>query len=232
MGLASSWWAVVEALERVIPSYERMNAAMSLGRDVEYRRLGVRLAARGGCVAVDAGCGPGVTTALLVEEAKPSAVLMLDASPAMLEEAKRRLGSYGRAALVLGTFEALPVRDGAADLVAFTFSLRDALDMDAALREARRALRPGGKLLLVDLGKPDARPLRLAIKLYWLVAVPLLAFLLAPRSWRYYLALYTTYDSLPTNGALAAKLGELFLPEAFRELMLGAAVVAVARRVG
>jgi SAM-dependent methyltransferase len=72
----------------------------------------------------------------------------IDPTRALIEESRRRDpdGDYRVAAA-----ESLPVEDASFDLVVFYLSLIDIADLDAALREAKRALRPGGSLLIANL---------------------------------------------------------------------------------
>jgi arsenite methyltransferase len=120
----------------------------------QRRRTIDRLHPRSGERLLDLGCGPGYLAVELAEAIGESGrVLAVDPSEAMLviareEVAARDLG--GRVTVVQGTADALPVDDGALDGVVVVQVLEHVPDVAAALGEIHRALRPGGRLVVVD----------------------------------------------------------------------------------
>lgn len=102
----------------------------------------------------------GVGSALNVPHYSPAvrALYGVDPSLALWRIGRRRLGTTPfPVRYVAGSAERLPVRDGVADTVVSTWTLCSIPDAAAALREMRRALRPGGRLLFVEHGRaPDA----------------------------------------------------------------------------
>ncbi len=76
----------------------------------------------------------------------------------MLDRAKAAL----RIPLVQATAEALPLADGIADYVTMGYALRHLSDIGQALAEARRLLRPGGKLVLLEISAPSHPVVKLA----------------------------------------------------------------------
>ncbi len=110
-----------------------------------------------GMAVLDVGCGTGT---LLERIGRSGCGLWgIDASPAMLGHARRRLGP--RAELHQGSAERLPFPDGRFDVVSFTMVLHELTDTvrGAAVREASRVVRPGGRLLVVDYAAEAARSL-------------------------------------------------------------------------
>jgi malonyl-CoA O-methyltransferase len=91
--------------------------------------------------AIDVGCGTGRWTGRL-------GAIGLDASREMLEYARGKSGLRGR--LAVADAAALPIADGAADLVLCALTLGHIRDQGAAMREFARILTPGGTLLLTD----------------------------------------------------------------------------------
>ncbi|HEX7638652.1 MAG TPA: class I SAM-dependent methyltransferase, partial [Burkholderiaceae bacterium] len=90
-----------------------------------------------------------------------------------------------------GRAEALPVADAGADFLSMGYALRHLADVSAAFREFHRALRPGGRLLVLEITRPEGRFGRAALKAYMRGVVPLLARVVArrnhtPELWRYY----------------------------------------------
>lgn len=110
-------------------------------------------------VAVDLGCGTGT----LLEQMATKAVELIgvDGSPRMLELARRRLAEQGeRVSLRIGELEHLPLRDGEADFAVINMVLHHLSHPGAALREIRRVLRKGGRLILADFDKHDNEKMR------------------------------------------------------------------------
>lgn len=100
------------------------------------------------CVG-DLGCGTGSVAGALAPFVRR--VVAVDASRAMLAAARRRLNGAASVELRAGELEALPLDDAELDAAVLSLVLHHVPDPAAALAEARRVLRPGGRLLLVDM---------------------------------------------------------------------------------
>ena len=106
--------------------------------------------------ALDLGCGGGHVGFTVAPHVR--AVTAYDLSPDMLAAVAREAGARGLTNLSTrqGTVEALPFADSAFDLVATRYSAHHWLDVPQALREARRVLKPGGALVVMDAVAPDS----------------------------------------------------------------------------
>jgi ArsR family transcriptional regulator len=104
-------------------------------------------------VVGDLGCGSGHLSALLAPFV--GSVIGVDASTSMLERAKDRLGPSPRVDLRVGELEGLPIADGELDAAIISLVLHHSPEPKRVLAEAMRALRVGGRLLLVDLTPHD-----------------------------------------------------------------------------
>lgn len=100
-------------------------------------------------VVADLGCGTGATAASIAPHVKQ--VIGVDNSPAMLKAASRRTTAMENVALKRGELEALPVDDGSVDAALLLLVLTYVTDVSAVLVEARRIIKPRGKLVIVDL---------------------------------------------------------------------------------
>lgn len=223
-GLQETWQEVAEVLSKIVPVYDKMNRLMSLGQDMKWRREGLLMALRPGDMVLDAGCGPGVMSELALQLIRDLRITLLDPLDVMLDAAKSRVRSPF-CIFTKGYFEDLAFPDGAFNVVMCGFSLRDAKNLDRALSEIQRVLKPEGKLLLVDLGKPDNPVMRWLTGGYWRILVPLMAVARLGRTGLLYSALYKTYKRHPTNRQLLAKLNVYFRDAKMISRMAGGAVI-------
>ena len=101
----------------------------------------------------DLGAGEGGFALLLAQRA--TKVIAVDTSAKMIEVGRELAARHGVKNLEyrLGDMEELPIEDAAVDLVFFSQSLHHALHPERAMQEARRILRPGGRVVILDLGK-------------------------------------------------------------------------------
>ena len=100
-------------------------------------------------VVGDLGCGTGHVSTLVAPFVER--VVAVDASSEMLSAARARLRQHKNVVIRKGVLEKLPIEDDSLDVAAFMLVLHHLPDPVAALSEARRVLRPGGKLLIVDM---------------------------------------------------------------------------------
>lgn len=108
---------------------------------------------------LELGCG-GAANLAYYDWYKVKSLSGIDPSPELLDRALVELADLGRSAnFVAGVAEALPFASDSFDTVVTTFTLCSVQDTVAALSEAKRVLRPGGRLLFVEHGlAPDAAP--------------------------------------------------------------------------
>ncbi len=160
--------------------YDRINAVFSLGTGAWYRRQAMQRAGlRPGMQVLDVACGTGLVTreaARIVGET--GRVMGLDPSAGMLAEARRQLGLN----FVQGRAEHLPLPDASLDFISMGYALRHVADLAAPFAEYHRVLRPGGTVLLLEIGRPDGRVAHALAKAYLGTVVPALCRLAAPRA--------------------------------------------------
>ncbi|HYJ23964.1 MAG TPA: class I SAM-dependent methyltransferase [Acidimicrobiia bacterium] len=137
------------------PGYERWARILSMGQDGRWRAHMIEaIAPRPGDVALDIAAGTGSITRRLQEEG--AMAISLDQSAQMLGPAIAR-GATG----VLASAEWLPFPDARFDIVTFGYLLRYVGDVGDCMTEVTRALRPGGRVGMVEFSRPRGiwRPL-------------------------------------------------------------------------
>jgi demethylmenaquinone methyltransferase/2-methoxy-6-polyprenyl-1,4-benzoquinol methylase len=158
--------------DRIAPVYDAMNRTMTAGLDRRWRRITAEAVVRPGDAVLDACCGTGD---LAIAAARAGGrVTGLDFSERMLERARRKAPQLEWRS---GDLLSLPFADGSFDAATVGFGVRNAEDLDRALRQLRRVLRPGGRLGILEITRP--RGILTPFYRFWFdVAVPLLGKLL------------------------------------------------------
>lgn len=169
--------------------YNRLEKILGLGTGSWYRRQALQRAGlRPGMQVVDVGMGTGlVSREILRITQEPARLIGVDPSPGMMKEARFDTPVECR----VGRAEAIPVPDASADFVVMGYALRHIADFAAAAAEFRRVLRPGGRLLILEITRAESRWGNALLKAYMRGAVPLLARAVSkapatPMLWRYY----------------------------------------------
>lgn len=160
--------SVREMFDRISPVYDAMNRVMSAGLDQRWRRLAAEAVVRPGDRVLDACCGTG-DLALACARAGGK-VVGLDFSEQMLARARRKSQAIE---WVQGDLLALPFPDGAFDAATVGFGVRNVEDVDRALAELARVLRPGGRFACLEITTPRG-PLRPFFRLWFDTIVPAL----------------------------------------------------------
>src|SRR5437867_6773687 len=114
----------------------------------------------------DLGCGTGTVSAALAPFV--ARVVAVDASAPMLQAAKKRLQPFENIDLRRGELESLPIDDERLDVATLMLVLHHVPEPERALAEAWRALKPGGRLVLVDMLPHDRESYRQQMGHVWL----------------------------------------------------------------
>ncbi|MEM8812945.1 MAG: bifunctional demethylmenaquinone methyltransferase/2-methoxy-6-polyprenyl-1,4-benzoquinol methylase UbiE [Pseudomonadota bacterium] len=150
--------------DRVARRYDVMNDLMSAGAHRLWKSAMVSMLPipRGGrrrIRALDVAGGTGDIAFRIAERCRGSAELtVVDINEAMLAVGRDRAAKAGLAEdidFVLGNAEALPVSDGLYDTYTIAFGIRNVSRIDVALREAFRALKPGGRFVCLEFSTVD-----------------------------------------------------------------------------
>ncbi len=228
-GLGSRYWAeVIEVLRAIIPVYDKVNRVISFGKDEEYRLRGIRGRILPGNTILDAGSGYGNMSRLALAEAHGNAkIVIYDPLLEMLANVKNYLlGS--QTGIYCGVFEHMPFREGTFDAVLCGYSLRDSIHLQQAIAEMHRVLKSGGRLVIIDLGKPDNRIVRAMVSLYLKYFLGIFAYVAAGKPGLKFKTLYGTYIRWPKNSELNCMLKEKFSNVQFERGIMGGAVIIAA----
>jgi demethylmenaquinone methyltransferase/2-methoxy-6-polyprenyl-1,4-benzoquinol methylase len=146
--------------DAIAPRYDLANRVLSCGVDVYWRKVAVatfRDLPRDGRV-LDLACGT-CDLAIELRRRRPDARLVgVDLSRAMLARGRSKIGAAGFT-LVNAPAEALPFADLTFDGAMIGFGIRNVPDFRAGLREMRRVLRPGGRIVVLEFSTPPSRSL-------------------------------------------------------------------------
>jgi demethylmenaquinone methyltransferase/2-methoxy-6-polyprenyl-1,4-benzoquinol methylase len=211
--------------DRITPAYDRMNRVMSLGMDGSWRALAVRASGVApGDAALDVCCGTGdLAIELLDAVSTRGRVVGLDFSEAMLDAARRKSSQIE---WVRGDALALPFGDGEFAAATIGFGMRNLADPLRGFAELARVVRPGGRVVCLELTDPPAWAAPFA-RLWTDRAVPLLGRLIA-RETDAYRYLPASVHRFPPADELAAVMGRAGLRRVrFRRLSGGAVAVHV-----
>jgi len=182
---------VAGVFDSVASKYDLMNDLMSFGIHRLWKRFVIDLAGvRAGEKVLDVAGGTGDLSREFARQVGPRGMVVLsDINAAMLEEGRRRLADRGvvNLPIVQANAECLPFAEGTFDCVTIGFGLRNVTDKDKALRSMYRALKPGGRLLVLEFSKPTTAGLSKIYDQYSFKLLPLMGRLVAndEASYRY-----------------------------------------------
>jgi demethylmenaquinone methyltransferase / 2-methoxy-6-polyprenyl-1,4-benzoquinol methylase len=169
--------------DAIAPRYDLLNAVLSLGIDRGWRREAVAWAvAKGPGAVLDVATGT-ADLALALRRATPAAeVVGVDVSEPMLAVGRAKAARRGiEVRLEVADGAALPFADGSFDAVTIAFGLRNFADIDAGLREFRRVLRRGGRLVVLEFPPPPGGAFGRLFRAYFTGVVPWLGGLVSGR---------------------------------------------------
>lgn len=163
---------VIDLFDGAARHYDRVCGLMSFGSGQWYRRWALeRVGLRPGMRLLDVATGTGLvarTAAAILRD--PRAVVGVDPSAGMLREARKTLGGP----LVQGRIEELPFGSGRFDVLSIGYALRHAADLEVAFRECLRVLKPGGRLLVLEISRAPAPGRRALIRFHFTTVLPLI----------------------------------------------------------
>jgi demethylmenaquinone methyltransferase/2-methoxy-6-polyprenyl-1,4-benzoquinol methylase len=214
--------------DRVAGVYDLMNTAMTAGMHHRWRR---RAAARAelepGDAALDVCCGTGDLAFELAGRVGPrGSVVGCDFSEPMLELARSKAAerNLGQVRFEWADALELPYADGSFDAVTVGFGVRNLVDLEGGLEQLVRVLRPGGRLVILEITQPRRPPLSTFYSLWFDRIVPILGTLAGDRDAYAYLP--QSVKRFPSPQPLAELMAAAGM-ERIRYLLLAGGIIAI-----
>jgi demethylmenaquinone methyltransferase / 2-methoxy-6-polyprenyl-1,4-benzoquinol methylase len=214
--------------DRIARRYDLLNSVMTAGLHHRWRQRAADRAELGaGDSALDVCCGTGDLALELAGRVQPGGrVIGCDFSEPMLDLAREKASGQGTPGVRFEWADALqlPYDDGRFDAVTVGFGVRNLSDLDAGLRELTRVLRPGGRLVILEITQPTRPPLSTFYSLWFDRVVPILGALAGdPEAYSY---LPESVRSFPRPRGLAEKMDRAGL-ERIRWTVLAGGIIAI-----
>jgi demethylmenaquinone methyltransferase/2-methoxy-6-polyprenyl-1,4-benzoquinol methylase len=215
--------------------YDLLNSVLSFGQHIRWRRCLARFLPPGKNLKVlDLATGTADVAITLVRfSAAVSEVIGIDLAENMLaigREKVERAGLSGRIRLERADALALTFKDASFDAVTVAFGLRNMPDLARALIEARRVLKPGGYIIILEFSNPDNILVKPFHFVYLHYVLPFVGFLLTG-NYQAYRYLSRTVGDFPYGERLERIIRQVGLTTAGRlTLAAGAATIYVAEK--
>ncbi|GIO83550.1 demethylmenaquinone methyltransferase [Paenibacillus faecis] len=185
---------VHSVFQSVAPKYDLMNDIISFGRHRAWRKFTMnKMNMAPGDTAIDLCCGTCDWT-ISMAEASGGPITGLDFSENMLKIGRRKVEDRGldrSIRLVQGNAMDLPFEDDTFHFATIGFGLRNVPDPRQVLAEMTRVVKPGGKVVCLELSKPTWQPFKGLYYFYFRYLMPMLGKLIAKR--------YSQYKWLPES---------------------------------
>jgi len=176
--------------DRIARRYDRMNRLISMGMDRGWRRQLIEsLGPVGSGEVLDVATGTADVALSVARHFSEARVIGLDPSAGMLEVGREKLSALGldsRVQLVEGDAQAMDFEDDRFEASCIAFGIRNVPDREQGLREMARVTKPGGRVVVLELGEPSGGILAPAARFHVHHVVPRLgAWLSGQKEYRY-----------------------------------------------
>ena len=217
----------------IAPRYDLLNHLLSFGIDRRWRARAIealRWSRRPAGTYVDLCAGTlDVSAQLARQDGFSGTVIGADFAEPMLRAGQGK-SNRSRVAPVVADALSLPVRSGTAAGAIVAFGIRNLVDLDAGLREAHRALEPGGRFVILEFSTPRLPIVRTVYRLYFHHVLPAIGRLVSrhPTAYRY---LPESVDRFPEAERLAERMRSAgFTAVSWKALSFGIAALHVGER--
>lgn len=225
---------VQETFNSIAKRYDLMNTLMSFGLDKGWRRKAVRtVEAKPGMNLVDVCCGTGQLSLELAMTVGPTGhITGLDFSKNMLAQAREHVSVSPYQSiieLIQGDAMNLPFEDNSFDGATVGWGLRNLPNLEKGIREMIRVIKPGGKVVSLDMAKPTLLGFKQGYWLYFEKLVPWMGKIWAGKATAYQY-LHDSAREFPTQQELARIFERAGLVETHYENLAGGVVALVSGR--
>ena len=210
-----------QIFDNTAADYDRIEAMLAWGSGPRYRRQAlVRGGLKTGMKVLDVGVGTGlVATQACILAGDPALVTGVDPSPGMMAASKLPETMV----LIEGRAESLPFPDNHFDFLSMGYALRHISDLSVAFAEFERVLKPGGRLCILEITKPQNRFGQWLLKNYMRGVIPLLTRFVSTQKntatiWRYF---WDSIEACVPPEQVMATLNAVGLTQVKRHLALG-----------
>lgn len=221
--------------DAIAPRYDLLNRLISLGMDRKWRRQAVAAALAGRpAVIADVGAGTcDLGLEVLRQAERPATIIALDFAPCMLRIGagrQRRAGAGGRLWPVVADALRPPLAESSVDAVVTAFVMRNLDSLSAAWAAFARMLRPGGRLVVLEMATTGTPWFRHLFRCYFHRWVPWLGRRVSGHSSAYGW-LPSSVDGFPDPDVLADQISRAgFVNVRYRRLALGTVAIHQAQR--
>ena len=199
---------------RIARIYDLMNRLMSFGLDRHWRARAARYLALGtGQLGLDLGTGTADLAITVIRRSGPGTrVIGMDITPEMLEVGRKkltRLGLQDRIELRIGDAEYIDLPDNSVDGCCSAFTVRNLGDIGQGFREMLRVVRPGGRVVCLEVSHPPGKMFGWLFHLYFYRLAPLFGTLIgkAFEEYNYLPNSLTTFPNAPALKTIMEEAG-------------------------
>lgn len=167
---------VADMFDNIAYRYDFLNRFLSAGIDVQWRKKAIRLLKDINPKEIlDVATGTADVAIMTARILQPEKIVGIDISDGMLNIGRKKIAEAGLGGLIEllnGDSETINFEDSSFDAVTVAFGVRNFQQLEQGLREIKRVLRPGGKLVVLEFSKPKAPVIKQIYNVYMNVVAP------------------------------------------------------------
>jgi demethylmenaquinone methyltransferase/2-methoxy-6-polyprenyl-1,4-benzoquinol methylase len=199
---------------RIARVYDLMNHLMSFGLDRRWRAFAARYLALGtGQLGLDLGTGTADLSIAVIRRSGPGTRMIgMDITPEMLEVGRQKIAKLGLQDVIelrLGDAEHIDLPDNSVDGCCSAFTVRNLTDIRQGFREMLRVVRPGGRVVCLEISHPPGAIFGALFHFYFYRLAPLFGAILgkAAEEYNYLPQSLTNFPDAPTLKAIMEEAG-------------------------